>query len=89
MVLKSVFSEKMCGFIHFFYKNRDFFYIFWVIFRRFHPLGSIRCQRCREVDLEGHWVQLRAHLIGFNRNATIYFFQDFFEKKHVFQSFFL
>ena len=40
----------------------------------FHPLGSIRCQRCREVDLEGHWVQLRAHLIGFKRLATIYFF---------------
>ena len=47
----------------------------------FHPLGSIRCQRCREVDLEGHWVQLRAHLIGFTRIATIFFFvQDLVEK---------
>ena len=60
-----------------FFIKTEIFYIFWVIFRRFHPLGSIRCQRCREVDLEGHWVQLRAHLIGFNRNATIFFSNNF------------
>ena len=51
-------------------------------------MGSIRCQRCREVDLEGHWVQLRAHLIGFKKNCNdLFFFKICFKKTIFFNQF--
>ena len=85
MVLKSVFSGEMCVFIQsFLNKNRDVLHLLGHFSEipsvGFHPLGSIRCQRCREVDLEGHWVQLRAHLNGSKSIATICFFKIFLKK---------
>ena len=74
----------MFSFNLFLNKNRDFLHLLGHFSEipsvGFHPLGSIRCQRCREVDLEGHWVQLRAHLNGFKSIATICFFKIFLKK---------
>ena len=85
MVLKNVFSENMCVFIQFFLNKNKKIHLLCHFSEipsvGLHPLGSIRCQRCREVDLEGHWVQLRAHLIGLKKNCNDLFFQDFFWKK--------
>ena len=82
----------MFSFNLFLNKNRDFLHLLAHFSEipsvGFHPLGSIRCQRCREVDLEGHWVQLRAHLIGFKKNCNdLFFFKICFKKTIFFNQF--
>ena len=87
-----MFSRKTCVFSFNFFLNKNKKFLHLCHFSEIpsvglHPLGSIRCQRCREVDLEGHWVQ------GFNFELIwlvskelqrSIFFSRFFWKKHFF-----